>query len=338
MKDAGIEDDGKLSVWVQMKSQGVNQDNRAKISFWNSGGSFITDNKVFDDTVDNNWRTFTGTVDVPYQAAEFKVQFFNDSGNDPMSRRRLMVVRGPIPKAWVTEIRDGTINTPQLKANAVEADKIKTDSFLTNEILANSAEISDTLTVGANGKITNNASTKDYRMDSDGLDFRATTSARDTATEVSWLESDLAGTVRGEIYVHNSEMNISSYRFGSSNFVRTVLTAYDRPKGQNPKEYARIELKGEQYDNNEVNVILTDSDDKFTIGDGAPVFDFQPDDYGMGFREFYNFDSNPGPHPSAPIKGIRLFAKEETHDNNEPVLWFITENNNQYRVDVTQIS
>ena len=200
--------------------------------------------------------------------------------------------------------------------------------------------IKGTLLMGTGGEITDDAATTNYKIDSDGVDFRATDSARASATEVTWLEPDLTGTVRGEIYAHNQEMNIASYRFGSSNNVQTTLTAYDRPKSQDPKEYARIDLNAEQYDDNEVNLVITGSGE-FNIRNadvGGVVFDFDPFDWYMGFKEVYNFDNVPGGSPPTPTDGLRLYAKDQFTGNDVPYLWFVTEDGTQYRIDATPIT
>jgi hypothetical protein len=202
--------------------------------------------------------------------------------------------------------------------------------------------IEGTLTMGTGGKITDDASPINYSIDSDGVDFRATDSTRASATEVAWLEPDLTGTVRGEIYAHNQKMNITSYRFGSPNSVQTTLTAYDRPKTQTGKEYARIELNAEQYGNNEVNLVINDSNGgEFNIRNadvGGVVFDFDPFDWYMGIKKVYNFDSVPGASPPSPSNGLRLYAKDELTGNDVPYLWFINENGTQYRIDATPIT
>ena len=226
---------------------------------------------------------------------------------------------------------------------SVTAGEIKTNSFLADQILANSAEISDTLTMGTGGKITNNASTKDYKIDSDGVDFRATDSTRDTATEVAWIEPDLTGDIRGEVYGHNGEMNINSYYLRKySEPVITSLTAYDRPKPETGKEYARIELNAQQYGSMNVNLVLNSSNEgSFNIRNadvGGVVFDFDPFDWYMGFKEVYNFDNVPGESPPAPTDGLRLYAKDEFTGNDVPYLWFITEDGTQYRIDATPIT
>jgi hypothetical protein len=217
----------------------------------------------------------------------------------------------------------------------ITADEIDVEDFW-----ATDATVKNSLTMGSSGEITDDASPINYRIDSDGVDFRATDSTRDTATEVAWLEPDLTGTVRGEIYAHNQEMNIASYRFGSANSVQTTLTAYDRPKTQTGKKYARIELNAEQNLDNEVNVVITDSGE-FNIRNadiGGVVFDFDPFDWSMGFKRIYNFDSVPGGSPPTPTDGLRLYAKDELTGNDVPYLWFITEDGTQYRIDATPIT
>ena len=226
---------------------------------------------------------------------------------------------------------------------SVTANQIQTDSFLADQILANSAEISDTLTMGTGGKITNDASTKDYKIDSDGVDFRATDSTRDTATEVVWIEPDLTGDIRGEVYGHNGEMNINSYYLRKySEPVITSLTAYDRPKPETGKEYARIELNAQQYGSMNVNLVLNSSNEgNFNIRNadvGGVVFDFDPFDWYMGFKEVYGFDNVPGGSPPTPTDGLRLYAKDQFTGNDVPYLWFVTEDGTQYRIDATPIT
>ena len=220
----------------------------------------------------------------------------------------------------------------------ITVDEIKADSFLADEILANEATVSDVLTMGSGGKITDDASTANYKVTSDGLDLRAGTSTRTPAREITWREPDLTGTIRGEIYAHNYSLNLSSFRFGSANSVSTNLTAYDRPKSQDNKKFARIRLRAEQYDNNEINVILNGKGDKFNIGDGDPVFTFEPKEWAMAFTEVYDFGSVPGGSPSTPTDGLRLYAKDQFTGNDVPYLWFITEDGTQYRIDATPIT
>jgi len=230
---------------------------------------------------------------------------------------------------------DGSVTATEIATDTVTATEIDVEDFW-----ATDATVKNSLTMGSSGEITDDASPINYRIDSDGVDFRATDSTRASATEVAWLEPDLTGTVRGEIYAHNQEMNIASYRFGSANYVRTTLTAYDRPKSQDPKEYARIELNAEQYLDNEVNLVITDSGE-FNIRNadvGGVVFDFDPFDWYMGIKKVYNFDSVPGGSPPSPSNGLRLYAKDELTGNDVPYLWFITENGTQYRIDATPIT
>jgi hypothetical protein len=221
---------------------------------------------------------------------------------------------------------------------SVTANEVKTNSVLANQILANSAEISENLTMVGSGKITDDATPINYRIGSDGLELRAYQSTSVPAREITWLEPDLSGEVRGEIYTHNYEMNLNSYRKIGAVGVQTQITAYDRPKPDTGKEFARIRLEADKFDEHRARVIMTGSKAKFTIGDGAPVFDFRPGDKSMGFKEVHNYDSEPGSDPFIPDKGIKIYAKEKNTSSEEPVLWFLTENNNEYRVDVTQVN
>ena len=104
---------------------------------------------------------------------------------------------------------------------------------------------------------------------------------------------------------------------------------------------ARIELFGDQDGGNEINMILTGGGSQFNIRNadvGGVVFDFDPFDWSMGFKEAYNFDSAPGGAPPTPTDGLRLYAKDELTGNDVPYLWFITEDGTQYRVDATPIT
>ena len=233
-----------------------------------------------------------------------------------------------------TSISGGTLVT-----KSVTADEIKTNAFLTNEILANSAEISDRLKMVGSGKITDDDSPINYKIDSDGIDLRAADSTRIDAREITWYEPDLTGTTRGEIYTHNYRLSLASYRFGGPNYTEARMTAYDRPKSQTPRDYARITLRGEQYDNNEVNLIVTDSGvvNIRNSDTGGIAFNFDPHDDYLGFKNVYDYSSEPGPAPPAPTDGIRLYTKEASTGATEPYLWFITEDGNQYKVNATQV-
>jgi len=227
--------------------------------------------------------------------------------------------------------------------DTITADEVKTDSFLTDQILANSAEITNTLTMGTGGKIIDDVTPPNYRLSSKGIELRATDTTRAEAREITWRNPDLSSAVQGEMYVHNDEMVFSMYASGGSD-ARTIMTAYNYGYGVTPgagDNKARIELFGDQDGGNEINMILTGDGSELNIRNadvGGIVFDFDPFDWSMGFKRIYNFNSVPGGSPPTPTDGLKLYAKDELTGNDVPYLWFITEDGTQYRIDATPIT
>jgi hypothetical protein len=118
LQDAGIDGGDYVSVWVEMRSESGTQSARCKIRGYDSGGA-ATDFASQSKTVGTSWEVIKYTGQIPSDSVEIQVQFVNDSETADMSRQRLVVVKGPVPRGWVTQIRDGTITAQQVNVQSL---------------------------------------------------------------------------------------------------------------------------------------------------------------------------------------------------------------------------
>jgi len=230
-----------------------------------------------------------------------------------------------------------TIEGDLLVDGSVTATEVDVQDLFTVDVT-----VKNKLTMGTSGEIIDDASPPNYRFSSDGIELRATDTTRAPAREITWREPDLTGDIRGEIYTHNREMSISTYYLDGKD-AKTVLTAYDYAEGTTPgtgDNYARIRLFGDDDGRNEVNVILTGDGDVLNIrsaDSGGIAFDFDPHEDHLGFRNVYDYSSDPGPAPPSPTSGIRLYVKETGKTTDSPSLWYIDENGQQHRLLVDEV-
>jgi len=138
-----------------------------------------------------------------------------------------------------------------------DEDGLKVDALFTDEIFSNEATISERLTIGSTGEITNGAG--DYTIDSDGIALN--TGSGILARAITWNES---GTEIARIAADNGSYVQSVYGDANSSYSGQTLQARSAKGSTGSYSYCEIAISYRPTGSDSIQLNTSDSDGVYT--------------------------------------------------------------------------